>query len=79
MGIKIKIKPEIKADSAVRNWSFYLFSASFILMIFTIFLAGLYGINGIADSLTYYLVAVMFGISYFAGGILFLLGKKFSK
>ncbi len=73
MGIKIKIKPEIKADSVFRNWSFYLFATSFILMVFIFFLVGLYGIGGIKDSWIYYIVAVMFSISYFAGGILFLL------
>ena len=64
MGIKIKIKPEIKADSAFRNWSFYLFAASFVLMIPIFFLVGLYGINGITNSWIYYILAVMFSISY---------------
>ena len=73
IGVKIKTKSEIKAKSVFRNWSFYLFGTSFILMIFTFILISIYDVKGLIDAPLYYVIAIIFGISYFVGGILFFL------
>ncbi|MBI2523174.1 hypothetical protein HYW19_02175 [Candidatus Woesearchaeota archaeon] len=63
--IKIKTKSEIKAKSVFRNWSFYLFATSFILMIFMFILIGMYDVKGLIDTPHYYVIAIILGISYF--------------
>ena len=64
---------KIKAKDVFRNWSFYLFSFSFILFILVFFIVALYDARVVLSNWIYYALSFIMAVSYFVGGVLFLL------